>query len=91
MLRVDVRVLDRPDAYVADRNAASIRRAPDGLTTIERSEAFARDWQHDDEQAQQEARAKVMAEVLILGHVPPDLVAGAHVVDRRRNREAVSP
>ena len=87
VLRVDVCVLDRPDTYVADQNAAnaaaSIRRAPDGLTAIERSEAFARDWRHDDERAQQEARAKVMAEVLILDHVPPDLVAGAYVVDRR--------
>lgn len=88
VLRVDVRVLDRPDAYVADQNAASaaaasIRRAPDGLTEIERSEAFARDWRRDDALAQQDARAKTMAEALIPDRVPPGLVAGAYVVDRR--------
>lgn len=80
-------VLDRPGAYVADRNAASdsagIRRAPDGLAEIERSEAFAYDWRRDDALAQQDARAKTMAEALIPDRVPPDLVAGAYVVDRR--------
>ena len=87
VLRVDVRVLDRPDTYVADQNAAtaatSIRRAPDGLTAIERSEAFARDWQRDDDLAKQDARAKTMAEALIPDRVPPALVGGAYVVDGR--------
>ena len=87
VLRIDVRVLDRPGAYVADRNAASdsagIRQAPDGLAEIERSEAFAYDWRRDDALAQQDARAKTMAEALIPDRVPPDRVAGAYVVDRR--------
>lgn len=87
VLRIAVRVLDRPGAYVADQNAArssaNVRRSAEGLAAIERSEAFARDWRRDDALARQDAGSRTTAEAPIPDRVPADLVDGAYVVDRR--------
>jgi ssDNA thymidine ADP-ribosyltransferase, DarT len=85
VLVVDHRVMDLPDVVIADHNAAagiaSFGPYPEGLEAVDRDLTFAQWWKHEDPFEEYRHKKRMCAEVLVPGHVPPDLILGACVRD----------
>jgi hypothetical protein len=79
VLAVDPQVLDLADVVVADRNAAAAARfrpAAEGIEELDETAVFATSWHESADQ-----RQRRMAEVLVPGRVPPELINRAYVPD----------
>lgn len=85
VLRIAVQVLALPGAVITDQNAASnyVRfYAPSQWHLLDFNDIFAREWTHPDDQIREWwHKSRRCAEVLIPGHVAPDHITGALVVD----------
>jgi ssDNA thymidine ADP-ribosyltransferase, DarT len=84
VLRVSPDVLDLPNVFIADQNAASkhsrFASSPAGLVNVDREMVFAEDWRHPgDPAAYQRHKRMKCAEALVPDAVPPGYLMGAYV------------
>lgn len=86
VLRVSREVLGIERVVLADQNASNdyVRfLGPTQLRFIPFDLVYANDWRHPEDQiAYFRHKAAMCAEVLVPGAVPPELIAGAYVVDQ---------
>ena len=83
VLRIDLAVLDLPDAMVSDRNASAdfVRffPSPSGLAHVDRDLVFAEYWTHQDVYEYWTHKSVKCAEILIPDKLDPSLIIGAYV------------
>jgi len=84
VLRVSCDVLDIPGTVVTDGNAAAkeysrFEPCPEGLSCVDRSRTFARDWRDPVLPVFWRKRSQKCAEVLVPSSVPPKHLLGAYV------------
>jgi hypothetical protein len=85
ILRISTDVLDLPSVVLSDSNASSdyVRfLATSQWRLLPFDDIYAMDWRHPDQITFFRQRSRKCAEVLVPGVVKPDLLEGAHVVDR---------
>jgi hypothetical protein len=97
LLKVSCDVLDLERVVIADCNASSdyvrFADAQRGLALIDRTEVFARYWNHDDPVVYQRHKSRMCAEVLVPSGLVPAHVLGAYVgtVAAQRKLRELSP
>ena len=83
ILRINLEVLDLPKVVITDRNASTgyVRwaAAPSGLSMVNHSLVFARDWNHEDPIEKAKHKAVKCAEVLVPERIEPKFILGSYV------------